>query len=238
MPEERTIIAPEKYIADLPKKALTTADLPCLQSGPSSTDRIISYTVKQCDYKWVRANIDRLSELHTNAMQRAPWHEEWSNNRDGQDRTTYSPALLEHHCNHRADFFAALLPGDGHIIGYGIGQHISAEYLKTLAWAQLSDLSSTRPQTGDYEMALVVVDPAFQRCGIASNLIRERLRHAVSTTAKGKRIWLQTLENAGINVIKKRYQQQGFQVVGRSRLKQTERIFMSCLVKGAGDLPR
>jgi ribosomal protein S18 acetylase RimI-like enzyme len=198
-----------------------------------SLTKKLNYIVKHYSSDLVLASMARLAELHTSAMQQAPWHEQWSNAEEGQDIGRYSPALIRHHCQHRADFFAALLAENNKIIGYGIGQHMTSDYLETMVWARLPSLQFC-PQVGDYEMALVVVDPAFRRYGVAASLIRSRLAHAVSVSANQQRIWLQTLENVGVDVIKKQYEQQGFTVAGRARLKQTTRVFMSCLVDEVG----
>ncbi len=201
------------------------------------------FTFSRREESWIEDNLERLSEMHTDAMKRS-WNEDWSNSPLGSDTRRYSPALIRSYARSGGVFFSADAP-DGEIAGYGIVLPLNEGYLSKHGspgeWAshhewlhpqsgQPFDATELAPSVGDMEMALVITDPMYTNRGIFRRLAEMRLYYAFATLENGRRIWLQTLENSDITTVSRFYKNHGFEVLARVRVKSTVRVVLSQVV--------
>lgn len=183
-------------------------------------------------------HLTELSILHTDAMAEEPWCEVWSNDLDGTDPRSNSPAMIRKLLEEGADFFIAKT-SEGRIVGFAVGLLLSESYLNSMEWGKANCYTPRSPEAGDYEMNLVVVHKDFRNNGLMSKFAESRMILVNEKLSKGRRVWVQTIpppENPdfgkfGTYKVSAHYLKYGFQFSGKLRIKETDRVFFSLEVK-------
>ncbi len=182
------------------------------------------------DANWILANIDVLAHMHTEMMHEA-WGETWSNDPLGTDTRMNSYALWRQYVDQGAVFFSADI--DGRIAGIGVLIRL-CEADMGLEWAalirQAGGTFAHHPKPGDFEFAMVLVDPDWRKNGVFRELAFRRLSYAWAAADIGDSMWVQTLADADNTAsIRKFYQGRGFEPAGFLEIKGTRRVFLHTL---------
>lgn len=157
------------------------------------------------DCSWVRNNLGVLARLNTVCFQGPPWNERWSDDEEGDNPRTHSPAMVREllaEVHGKPFFFAA--EAEEELVAVGVAQVLNN------AGAEAMHVAPFGAQAGDFYQSLVIVRPDYQGNGVSSGLIDSRL--ALAERLAAPRIWVQThVDNERVRCA---YERRGFRTAG------------------------
>lgn len=195
-------------------------------------------TYSRRNSNWVLENLDFLAPWHSSWW--LDWGEAWSNDPHGTDPRSNSFALWRYYCSLGSVIFTA--EQDERIVGMSVGLWLNDSYKPY--WAKDSSKWSVKPEHGDFELALVYVEPEFRGNGMLKHLAELRINEAkslrdaqiqcaIGNAASAFRLWVQCLDDPKDKSYSY-YTNRGFSRLAAVHVKETRRAILCSFVPANG----
>ncbi len=183
--------------------------------------------VLSVDSSFITKNLPFLSALNTDCMAEDPWNETWSNNLDGVDPRTNSPAMWRHLIELGCKFYVILDDVDlyskvsnENFKGIGVLLPKNLHYIKSMEWTKELLSKGVAVNSGDWSMDLFLVNPKYRGQGVLRSLGSEMNEYLNTLPNKQNLyLWMQTR----VKTVFRFAEEMGFSLCQSVYVKHTER---------------